>query len=222
MILKPMYNIMTPLNVVHILTNHLDLFLKEYSELIENIAVASIRIRTENLNNSQLTAFFESFQRINKRQIPILIENNLELVNKLNADGIHLTTGQKFVKKAKETLGKDKIIGSFCGSSKHSGLVAAEHGANYVAFQIEKNTKELDKNILELIKWWSEFIEIPVMAEASYGNQIPKELLGHCDLFTLGIDIWQPGNQIISLVKSSNLSISRSQIMNTSDNPLGN
>ena len=222
MTLNPTYNIVTPLNVVQILTNHLDLFLKECSELIENIAVASIRIRTENLNNSQLTELFESLQRINKRQIPILIENNLELVNELNADGIHLTTGQKFVKKARETLGKDKIIGSFCGSSKHSGLVAAEHGANYIAFQIEKNTKEADKNILELFKWWSDFIEIPVMAETSCGNQIPKELFGHCDFFTLGIDNWQPSNQIISLVKSSNLSISRSQIMNTSYSPLGN
>ena len=222
MTLKPTYNIVTPLNIAQILTNHLDLFLKECSELIENIAVASIRIRTENLNNSQLTELFKSLQTVNKRQIPILIENNLELVNELNADGIHLTTGQKFVKKARETLGKDKIIGSFCGSSKHSGLVAAEHGANYVAFQIEKNTKEAEKDILELFKWWSEFIEIPVMAESSYGGQIPKELLGHCDFFTLGIDNWQPGNQIISLVKSSNLSISRSQIMNTSDSPLGN
>ena len=222
MTLKPTYNIVTPLNIVQIITNHLDLFLKECSELIENIAVASIRIRTENLNSSQLTVLFESLQKINKRQIPLLIENNLELVNKVNADGIHLTTGQKFVKEARETLGKDKIIGSFCGSSKHSGLVAAEHGANYIAFQIEKNTKEVDKNILELFKWWSEFIEIPVMAESSYGDQIPKELLGHCDFLTLGIDNWQPGNQIISLLKSSNLSISRSQIMNTSDSPLGN
>jgi thiamine-phosphate pyrophosphorylase len=222
MTLKPTYNIVTPLNIVQIITNHLDLFLKECSELIENIAVASIRVRTENLNSSQLTVLFESLQKINKRQIPLLIENNLELVNKVNADGIHLTTGQKFVKEARETLGKDKIIGSFCGSSKHSGLVAAEHGANYVAFQIEKNTKEADRDILELFKWWSEFIEIPVMAEFSYGDQIPKELLGHCDFFTLGIDNWQPGNQIISLLKSSNLSISRSQIMNTSDSPLGN
>ena len=222
MTLKPMYNILTPVNIVQILTNHLDLFLKEYNELIENIAVASIRIRTENVNNSQLTKLFESLQRVNKRQIPILIENNLELVNKLNADGIHLTTGQKFVREARQTLGKDKIIGSFCGSSKHSGLVAAEHGANYVAFRIENNTKEADKNILQLFKWWSEFIEIPVMAESSHGNQVPKELLGHCDLFTLGIDNWRPGNQIISLVKSSNLSISRSSIMNTSDSPLGN
>ena len=210
MTLKPTYNIVTPLNIVQILTNHLDLFLKECSELIENIAIASIRIRTENLNNNQLTELFESLQRINRRQIPILIENNLELANKLNADGIHLTTGQKFVKEARATLGKDKIIGSFCGSSKHSGLVAAEHGANYVAFQIKNNTTKADKKILELFEWWSEFIEIPVMAESSSGNQIPKELWGHCDFFSLGIDNWKPGDQIVSLLKPSNLSISSS------------
>ena len=207
---EPTYNIVTPLNMVQILTDHLDLFLKECSEVIENIAVASIRIRTEDLNNNQVIKLFESLQGINTRQIPILIENNLKLAEKLKVDGIHLTTGQKLVREAREALGKDKIIGAFCGSSKHSGLVAAEHGADYVAFQTENNTTEANKNILELFKWWSEFIEIPVMAECSSGNQIPKELWGYCDFFTLGIDIWQPGDKIVSLVKSSNLSFRRS------------
>ena len=211
MIFKPTYNIVTPLNIVQILTDNLDRFLKEYSELIEIIAVASIRIRTENLNNNQLIELFEALQRINTRQIPILIENNLELAEKLKVDGIHLTTGQKLVKEARKTLGDDKIIGAFCGSSKHSGLVAAEHGANYVAFQAENNSVETGKNIFELFEWWSEFIEIPVMAECLSGYQIPKELCGYCDFFTLGIDTWQPGDQIISLVKSSNLSFRSSQ-----------
>ena len=204
MISEPTYNIVTPLNIVQILTNHFEPFLKEYRELLENIKVASIRIQTKNLSRTELIEVFECLKNINTRQVPILIENNLELAGKLKVDGVHLTAGQKLVKEARETLGKDKIIGAFCGSSKHSGLVAAEHGANYVAFQAENNTTEGDKSNRELFQWWSEFIEIPVMAECSSSNQIAKELWGYCDFFSLGINTWEPGVTLASLVNLKN------------------
>ena len=202
MISKPTYNILTPLNISQILTDHFEPFLKDYKKLIEDITVASVRIRTANLSDTQLIKVFECLQKVNTRQIPILVENNLELAEKLKADGIHLTTGQKLVKEARGTLGKDKIIGAFCGSSKHSGLVAAELGANYVAFQSENHTSKGSESNCELFEWWSEFIEIPVMAECSSKNQIPKQLWGYCDFFSLGINTWKPGDTLTSLVKS--------------------
>ena len=202
MISKPTYNIVTPLNIVQILTDHFEPFLKEFRELLENTRVVSIRIRTADLSKNQLVEVCESFQRINTRHIPILIENNLELAVQLKVDGVHLTNGQKLVKEARVTLGKDKIIGAFCGSSKHSGLVAAEHGANYVAFQAKNNTQEDAKGNHELFEWWSKFIVIPVMVECSSSNQISKEIMGYCDFFSLDIKPWEPGDELASLVRS--------------------
>lgn len=198
---KPFYNIRTPLNMVQILTDHFDPFLKECKELLKSVTVASIRIRTTNLSDSQLIKVFECLQKINSREIPMLIENNLELARKLKADGVHLTAGQKLVKEARENLGKNKIIGAFCGSSKHSGLVAAEHGANYVSFLTESDTEEGIKSNQELFEWWSEFIEIPVMAECFYSNQIPKKILNYCDFFSQGVNTWKPGDKLASLVQ---------------------
>lgn len=200
MISNSTFNIVTPLNIVQILTNHFEPFLKEYRELLDNIAVASIRIQTKNLSNTELVEVFECLRNVNTRQIPILIENNLELAKKLQADGVHLTTGQKLVHEARKALGKDKIIGAFCGSSKHFGMVAAEHGANYVAFQVVNSTLESDKSNHELFEWWSEFVEIPVMAECSSTNQISKKLWSYCDFFSLEINTWQPGERLASLV----------------------
>lgn len=199
---KPAYNIITPLNINQILKDHFEPFLKEYRTLLENILVASVRVRTTNLSSSQIIEVLECLQKGNKLQIPILIENNLELAGQLRVDGIHLTNGPKMVKEARKTLGKDIVIGAFCGSSKHSGLVAAEHGADYVAFQAKTNVEEGTTSNLELFKWWSEFIEIPVMAECSSSNQIPMDLWGYCDFFSLKINTWEPGDTFTTLIKS--------------------
>ena len=195
------YNILTPLNMVHILTDHLEVFLKEFKKVLENVQVTSVRIRSSDLTDTQLSAVVGCIQKINKYQIPILIENNLELAKKLQVDGVHLTSGQKLVKEARETLGIDKIIGSFCGTSKHSGLVAAEHGANYVAFQTANSTALGKKSSFELFEWWAEFIEIPVMAELTSCPQIPRVLWAHCDFLSLGINRWKPGDTYTSLIK---------------------
>ena len=198
---KPTYNIVTPLNIVDIFKYHFESFLNEFSVLLTNEEVTSLRIQRTDLTTTQLIEVIDCLQKINTRQIPMLIENNLKLAKKIKVDGVHLTSGQKLVKEARETLGRDKIIGASCGSSKHSGLVAAEHGANYVAFQMEKNTTKGTESNLELFESWSKFIEIPVMAECSSSNQITKELWSYCDFFSLGFNLWEPGDTIAALEK---------------------
>jgi thiamine-phosphate pyrophosphorylase len=194
---EPTYSVQTPLNIASILTHHPEAFMKEFKILLENVVVTSVRIRPADLNSAQLIEVVECIKQINTSQIPILMENNLELSLNLKVDGVHLTYGQKLVKEAREILGKQKIIGAFCGSSKHSGLVAAEHGANYVSFQARNNTTSGNQSVLELFKWWSEFIEIPVMAECSSTIDIPRELWNYCDFFSINTDQWNPGDTII-------------------------
>lgn len=182
-----------PVNIADILVYQSEKFIKKLKTVLATVSVTSLRVSTSNLNNSQLIEVVKCIQAINVREVPLLIENNLELAVKLKVDGVHLTNGQKLVKEAREMLGGSKIIGSFCGNSKHSGLVAAEHGANYIAFQAEKNTVLANQNSLELFKWWTEFIEIPVMAECLGDGQISKQVSVYCDFLSLDFNIWNPG-----------------------------
>jgi thiamine-phosphate pyrophosphorylase len=190
---KPTYNIVMPLNIADILVSQSETFITKLKEVMATVTVTSLRLRTSSLNKSQLIEAVTFIQAINAREVPLLIENNLELAVKLKVDGVHLTNGQKLVKEAREMLGESRIIGSFCGNSKHSGLVAAEHGANYVAFHAEKNTALENQSALELFKWWSEFIEIPVMAECLGDSQITKQVSGCCDFLSLDFNMWKPG-----------------------------
>ena len=111
--------------------------------------MASIRIKTSKLTDSQITEIVEHIKEVSKK-ITILIENDFRLVARLKLDGVHLTNGHKFVKEAKSFLSRDQVIGAFCGLSKHSGLTIAEYGANYVSFQADFNRAETNKATTDL------------------------------------------------------------------------
>ena len=58
-------------------------------------------------------------------------------------------------------------MGSFCRASRHDGLTAGEAGADYVAFGPVRDDGLGDGAVAEhdLFAWWSEMIEVPVVAE---------------------------------------------------------
>ena len=199
-ITEPTYNIITPLNIIHILKNHSDAFMVLFKELLANTSVTSVRVQTSGLSSKQLIEVVDYIKTINERQALILIENNLELAKQLKIDGIHLTNGQKLVREARETLGNNQIIGAYCGTSKHSGLVAAEHGADYVAFKAEGSIQDGKSDNLELFKWWTEFIEIPVIAECSSDLLICSNLWKYCDFFSIVVNMLEPDDTIKALL----------------------
>jgi thiamine-phosphate pyrophosphorylase len=131
-------------------------------------------------------------------KILIIIENDIELAARLSLDGVHLTNGQKSVKKAKLLLSENQVVGAFCGLSKHSALVAAEHGADYIAFNASYRSSQKTEEIVELFKWWSEFIEIPVMGECQNDYPISRRIWNHCDFFSIGDKVWQPESAVNS------------------------
>lgn len=60
----------------------------------------------------------------------------------------------------RKSLGKDRIIGAFAGTSRHAAMEAAEAGADYVA--LSQNGPSLGGE--PLVKWWVEMMEIPAVA----------------------------------------------------------
>ena len=129
--IKPLFNLVTPDNIYEVLKFKKNEFSKRFYQLLATKKVASIRIKTSKLTDSQITEIVEHIKEVS-RNIIILIENDFRLVARLKLDGVHLTNGQKLVKEAKSFLSKGQVIGAFCGLSKHSGLIASEAGANYI------------------------------------------------------------------------------------------
>ena len=76
-----------------------------------------------------------------------------------NCDGVHLNALADDIAAARESLGKQNIVGAFCSASRHAAMQAAEDGADYIAFS--QNTYTPSEPI---IGWWSDLFEIPCVA----------------------------------------------------------
>ena len=198
---NPHFNIVTPSNIRQVFKVEKIKFSQRLSQLLETTKVTSLRIKHSDLSPSELSEISDHIKKINNDRVPILLENNIQLVLQLNLDGVHLTTGQKLVKTAKSTLSKNQVVGSFCGLSKHSGLVAAEHGADYITFNADYHSARTSKDTVELFKWWAEFIEIPVMGECSDDCLISESIWDYCDFVSLKHKIWHPEISVESLFK---------------------
>jgi len=74
-------------------------------------------------------------------------------------DGVHLNALEDDVKLARQALGKESIVGAFCGASRHVAMQAAEDGADYIAFSQDTYTPSEP-----IIGWWADLFEIPCIA----------------------------------------------------------
>ena len=84
------------------------------------------------------------------------------------------------------------IIGSFGGASRHTGMTAGEMGANYVSFGPVTETALGSGAVAEttLFQWWTDMIEVPVVAEGAMTDAAAKALAPCIDFLALGDEIW--------------------------------
>ncbi|MEZ5853784.1 MAG: thiamine phosphate synthase [Hyphomicrobiaceae bacterium] len=100
----------------------------------------------------------------------MLIESDGELARTLRADGVHLPVTDKAsaaFEAARAWLGGRAIIGADAGRSRDDAMALGELGADYVAFGIPefvKRREEAQERQIELVGWWAEIFEVPVVA----------------------------------------------------------
>lgn len=135
------------------------------------------------------------------RDIPLIIDSHIGLVERLGLDGVHLPDGARRVRKTREALGADVIIGAYCGASRHDGLTAGEAGADYVAFGPAGQSGLGDGTLAEqeMFAWWSEVIELPVVAEGALDAETVARLAPVTDFFALGEEIWREDDAAAAL-----------------------
>lgn len=126
------------------------------------------------------------------RDIPVVVEDHWTLVQSHGLDGVHLTDGARKVRAARQALGADAIVGAFCGDSRHNGMNAAEAGADYVSFgPVGPGALTRGEPApLDLFAWWSEMIEVPVVAEGGLDAVLIAQLARCTDFIAIGPEIW--------------------------------
>ncbi len=141
------------------------------------------------------------------RDIALVISDHLMLVQRLGLDGVHLSDAARSVRDARKELGPDAIVGAHCGTSRHDGMTAGEAGADYVSFGPVRAGGLGDGKVAEaeLFQWWSEMIEVPVVAEGGIDADTVAALAPYTDFFGIGEEIWgagDPAAQIGELIRA--------------------
>ena len=100
-------------------------------------------------------------------QVPLLINDDLALCQKVSASGVHLGQNDGNVEEARLLLGPQAIIGVTCHNSLDRALLAQEAGASYVAFgrfhasNTKPHAQHADPEILHLAR---QKLRIPIVA----------------------------------------------------------
>ena len=105
----------------------IDTFAEQLKPILDTVEVSCFRLALSTQDEKIIGKSADLVRHIcHSRDVAVVIENHFLLVQKYGLDGVHLSDGSRNVGKARKNLGKDTIIGAFCGSSKHDGLIAGE------------------------------------------------------------------------------------------------
>ena len=113
----------------------LDVFPDRLAAVLDGLDVACVRLALATRDEDRVARAADALRVVaHARDVAIVIESHLLLVERHGLDGVHLTDGARTVRHARKELGSDAIVGAFCRTSRHDGMNAGEAGADYVAF----------------------------------------------------------------------------------------
>ena len=153
------------------------------------VHAGAVMVQYRNKEASPKTAFSEaSLIKAVCRKIPLIINDNVDLVLKINADGVHLGKGDMSCREAREVLGPGKIIGVTVRSADEAAR-AADEGADYLGAGpiFATGTK---KNLpgpfgVKLIKEIKEACSLPVAAIGGITLENAQEVIdAGCDMIS--------------------------------------
>ncbi len=178
----------------------------QLSAVLDASPIACIRLALSTADEDVISRAADACREVaHARDIAIVIADHMLMVERLGLDGVHLNDGVRNVRNARKSLGKDAIVGAFCGASRHDGMNAGEAGADYVSFGPVGETALGDgvQADHDLFAWWSDMIEVPVVAEGALDTEKMAELAPVTDFFAIGNEIWQhddPAEELARLV----------------------
>jgi thiamine-phosphate pyrophosphorylase len=161
--------------------------------LIDHYDVACVRISAGEVSEDVLCRTADALRPVcHQRDVPLLLTDHFRLVSRLGLDGVHLSDGSRTVRAARKALARDAIVGAYAHASRHDGMTAGEIGADYVSFGPLTQSSLGDGALapLELFEWWSELIEVPVVAEGGLTPELAGDLAAVTDFLCLGDELW--------------------------------
>ena len=177
-------------------------FPTDLARVLDATDIACIRLSLATRDEDLILRAADAVREVAHRfDVALVIDTHVVLAQRLGLDGVHLTDGARSVRMARKELGADAIVGAYCGQLRHDGMTAGEVGADYVSFGPVGETALGDgsRAEAELFQWWSEMIEIPVVAEGGLDAKIVRTLTPITDFFGIGEEIWRTEDPVAAL-----------------------
>jgi thiamine-phosphate pyrophosphorylase len=144
-------------------------FAKELEEALAGGDVACLQLRLKEVDDDAIRRAVRILKPIAQdRGAAFIMNDRPDLAAELDCDGVHVGEEDAPYAEARRLLGPDHIVGVTCGSSRDRAIIAAEAGADYVAFGafFPSTTKTATKYRAtpELLRDWSETTVVPCCA----------------------------------------------------------
>lgn len=193
---RPQITLITPPSL------DLDIFPTALARVMDGVEIAALRLTLATKDTDEIGRAADACRLVaHARDVAIMIENHVLFVERHGLDGIHLTDGARAVRSLRKDLGADAIIGSYCGTTRHEGMTAGEAGADYVSFgPIGAAGLGLGTQApRDLFEWWTEMIEVPVVAEGALTAELVESFAPVTDFFAVGPEIWGEDDPLAAL-----------------------
>jgi thiamine-phosphate pyrophosphorylase len=172
------------------------------SGIMDSVEIACVRLSLAAQDEDDVSRAADLLREAcHARDIPLILDTHVRLVEKLGLDGVHLQDGARTVRFARKELGADAAIGAYAGASRHEGMNAGESGADYVALGPLSDTGlgAGDLAAVEDFEWWSQMIELPIVAEGGIDLAMVEKFAPFTDFFAIGPEIWKTEDPLVAL-----------------------
>jgi thiamine-phosphate pyrophosphorylase len=171
-------------------------FAAELAHALDAGDVAAVQLRMKDVGDGPILKAAERLIPITQRAGAAFILNDRpDLAKRAGADGVHIGQDDMPYKQAREIMGKEAMIGVTAHNSRHLAMEAAEAGADYVAFgaMFPTSTKEAKTRAEpELIKWWTELMEVPCVAIGGITVGNAQTLIdARADFLAVSAGVWR-------------------------------
>ena len=155
-------------------------FLNDLTQVLKQKKVSFFQLRLKKNSFKKKLIIGRKIKKICKKfKVKFLINDDVYLTKKLNADGCHLGQKDMNINEARKMIG-NKIIGITCHNSLKLAKLAIKSKANYLAFgafNSSKTKKIKYKASINLLKKARKITKTPIVAIGGINSDNYKKLL---------------------------------------------
>ena len=146
---------------------HFPAFSDQLAAALDAGDVAAVQLRLKDQPDEVLKRAIDALRPVvQSRGVALIMNDRPDLAVAHGCDGAHVGQEDMGAKEARKILG-ELTLGVTCHNSRDLAMTAGEDGADYVAFGAFFPTSSKEAKTRadpEILRWWSELMELPCVA----------------------------------------------------------